>query len=60
MTIPQSVMGILCAVVSVKANAEERGSWKVRLLAEPARPYGQLEYGCQCQMKLHGRHREGA
>ena len=37
MTVPQSVTGVLRAVVSTKVNEDERGSRKVRLLAEPAR-----------------------
>jgi hypothetical protein len=43
-TVPQSAMKVLRAVVSLMMNADERVWKKVRLLAEPARQYGQLKY----------------
>jgi hypothetical protein len=59
-TVPQGVTNVVCAVVSGMVNADERGSWKVPLLAEPAHQYRQLKYRCHHQMKIHGRHREEA
>jgi hypothetical protein len=59
-TFTRTVTGVLRAVVSTKANADEKGSRKVRLLAEPAREYGRLEYVRQGQIKLNRRHRKGA
>jgi heme exporter protein D len=55
-TVRESAMNVLPAVVSAMLNTEERVSRKEQLLAEVARQYGRLKY-CH-QAKIHQRNSE--
>jgi hypothetical protein len=55
-TVRQSAMNVVPAVVSAMLNTDESVSRKVQLLAEPAGQYGRLKY-CH-QANIHRRNWE--